>query len=280
MPGFRIVEHESDGDGDPAERLREAARSADLVIVGGGDGTLNRAAPGLIAAGRPVGILPMGTANDLARTLGISEDLSAAARTIAAGRTLDIDVGTVNGHPFFNVALLGLGAEATRRADKALKRRWSILGYAVSSIRVYRSHRPFHATVRHPDGQVRLKAMQISVGNGRHFGGGLTISDDAAIDDQQLDLCSFAPRSLWRLAALLPALKLGKQRLLGEVTVLRSDSFEVETSRRLVVTTDGEVATETPARFALLPRALSVLVPESTGPGLEREIDQAEPLVH
>ncbi len=79
----------------------------DLVIVCGGDGTINAAARGVLDTGLPMGILPLGTANDLARTLSIPADLDAAADVIAAGHRRRIDVGEVNGHPFFNVASIG-----------------------------------------------------------------------------------------------------------------------------------------------------------------------------
>jgi diacylglycerol kinase family enzyme len=83
-------------------------REVDLIAVGGGDGTLNAAADCVMQMNRPLGILPMGTANDLARTLGIPADLDAAVQIIAAGRTRRIDLDLVNGHPFFNVASIGL----------------------------------------------------------------------------------------------------------------------------------------------------------------------------
>jgi diacylglycerol kinase (ATP) len=130
--------------------------------------------------------------------------------------------------------------------------------------------------VRAAHGERTLSAIQISMGNGRFYGGGLTVSDDAAIDDQQPDLCSFASRSLWRLIALLPALRMGKQRLLGEVTIMKAAELDVRTSRRLTVTADGEMASETPARLKVLPKALKVFVPEIAGPGVERDDDAAE----
>jgi diacylglycerol kinase family enzyme len=91
--------------------IREHGGEVDLVAVAGGDGTMNAAAEGLVATGLPLGILPTGTANDLARTLGIEADLEAAVKVIAAGHTRRIDLGLVNGHPFFNVASMGLSAE-------------------------------------------------------------------------------------------------------------------------------------------------------------------------
>ena len=115
--------------GTPAEieaRIRAAEGPdgpADCAIVCGGDGSLCRAAPGLIASSFTLGILPMGTANDLARTLGIPVELEAAAEVIVAGHQRRIDLGTVNGTPFFNVASIGLSAELARELSPGLKRR-------------------------------------------------------------------------------------------------------------------------------------------------------------
>src|ERR671926_181555 len=88
--------------------LRERGRAFDLVMLGGGDGTMNAAASALVEIGRPLAVLPLGTGNDLARTLGIPLDPLAAAEVAAAGRTRRIDLGLVNGRPFFNVACVGL----------------------------------------------------------------------------------------------------------------------------------------------------------------------------
>ena len=121
----------------------EHRREVDLVIIGGGDGTLNAAADALIETGLPLGILPLGTANDLARTLGIPADLVAAGQVIAAGRTHRIDLGRVNGKHFFNVASLGLSVQVARELDADLKRRWGVLGYAFIVWRAIRGRRPF-----------------------------------------------------------------------------------------------------------------------------------------
>jgi len=99
----------------------------DLVIVCGGDGTINSAARGVLATGLPMGILPMGTANDLARTLAISDNLLAAADVIIAGKRRRVDLGEVNGKTFFNVASIGLSAELAgglSRDQAALGQAW------------------------------------------------------------------------------------------------------------------------------------------------------------
>src|SRR6478735_529461 len=122
-------------------------REVDLVAVGGGDGTLNAAALGVIEAGLPLGVLPLGTANDLARTLGIPFDLEGAARVIAEGRTRHIDLGLVNGQPFFNVASLGLSAELAQKLTRDIKRRFGRLSYAIAALRVLSRARPFSAII-------------------------------------------------------------------------------------------------------------------------------------
>jgi diacylglycerol kinase family enzyme len=107
----------------PATVWRLAA-AADMVIIGGGDGTISNALPAILASGRPLGILPMGNANDLARTLGIPGDLDAAADIVVAGKRKRIDLGTINGRPFANVASLGISVEIAARLTHQLKRRW------------------------------------------------------------------------------------------------------------------------------------------------------------
>ncbi len=104
--------------------IGEHGGAVDCIVAAGGDGTMNGVADGVIQTGLPLGVLPMGTANDLARTLGIPTDLDAAAAVIAAGRMQRIDVGEVNEHAFFNVASIGLSAELAASLTPERKRRF------------------------------------------------------------------------------------------------------------------------------------------------------------
>ncbi|MDB5641487.1 MAG: hypothetical protein JWN07_804, partial [Hyphomicrobiales bacterium] len=105
----------------------------DMIVVGGGDGSLNCAAPGLLEAGLPFGIVPLGTANDLARTLNLPTTIEDAVGVIAAGHTRRIDVGDVNGHPFFNVASLGISADLAMTLTPETKKRFGPLSYAIAA---------------------------------------------------------------------------------------------------------------------------------------------------
>ena len=237
------------------------AGAVDAVVVAGGDGTMNAAATGLMRAGLPLGILPAGTANDLARTLGLPLDPRQAAAVIAAGHLRRIDVGEVNGHPFFNVASLGLSAELAHRLSREAKRRWGRLSYAGTALSVLLRARPFSATIIGRHGTVRVKTLQIAVGNGRYYGGGMAVEENAAIDDRHLDLYSLELTRVWKLLLMLRAFRTGRHGLWQEVRTARATAFEIETRRPRPINTDGELVTFTPALFRVLPAAIRVFVP-------------------
>jgi YegS/Rv2252/BmrU family lipid kinase len=243
----------------------------DLVVIGGGDGSLNAAAPGLLDADLPLGIIPMGTANDLARSLGLPTEPAEACAVIARGNTRRIDLGSVNGRPFLNVASIGASVEITRRLTREVKRIWGALAYMRTALGVAVRTRPFHAEIHAGAEVYHVKTLQIAIGNGRHYGGGMTIRDDAAIDDQHLDLCSLEIAHWWQMAWLLPRLRSGALRDSRHVRTLRGPSFDIHCRRPRSVNTDGEVTTRTPAEFRILPRALTVFVPADTEdvPGLK-----------
>ena len=236
--------------------------AVDLVIIGGGDGTLNAAVDALVEAGLPLGILPLGTANDLARTLEIPTSPIEAGRVVAEGRTHRIDLGRVNDKHFFNVASIGLSVQVARQLDGDVKRRWGVLGYPLTLWRALGRHHSFRAEIRCDCMRALVRTMQISIGNGRYYGGGMTIAADAAIDDGMLDVLCLAPQSLLELILSLPALRWGWHQRAERVNHWRCRDLEIRTVRSLPINTDGEVTTRTPAKIVVVPKALSVYVPE------------------
>ena len=130
--GIEPVHRDCDTREQLAPLITKHGSEVDLIVIGGGDGTLNAAAEGVIATSRPLGILPTGTANDLARTLQIPTDLNHAVEVIANGCIRVIDVGTVNGKLFFNVASIGLSAELAQQLTPDLKRRFGKNGLCAS----------------------------------------------------------------------------------------------------------------------------------------------------
>ncbi len=245
--------------------IREHADLVDLVVVGGGDGTMNAAAEALIAAGRPCGVLPLGTANDLARDLGIPRDPRAAARVILDDRRRRIDLGRANDKLFFNVATVGLSARLAKAMDGgATERPFGALAHALTVARIGLGQ-SFEATIRTPHERCRVRAIQIAVGNGRRHGG--AADEGAAVDDQLLHLRALEPHDPWDLVRKLPWLpRPGRHEAPKGVVSLAASTIEVLTDRKLPLTTDGEATTHTPARFTVLPKALEVFAPPLPSP--------------
>lgn len=234
---------------------------ADIVIVGGGDGTLNAAAAGLVQARRPLGILPLGTANDLARTLGLPTDIDQAIEVVGARKTRLIDVGLVNDLMFFNVASLGLSAQLVEELTGDIKRRFGKLGYAFAGMRVLARGRPFHAEILTGGRKIRSYTLQVAVGNGRYYGGGNIVEETASIDDEDLRLYSLEFLHAWRIILMFHSFRSGTHGAMKDVLMLRGDRFEVRTRRPRPVNADGEIITQTPAVFRVLPKAIEVIVP-------------------
>jgi diacylglycerol kinase (ATP) len=259
--GLTLIEATPDSPEHIAEAIHQHQDQVDLVIVGGGDGTLNSAARALVTTQLPLGILPLGTANDLARTLGISTNLTEACQIIKQGKTQAIDLGCVNDQYFFNVASLGLSVQITHRLTKDVKRRWGVLAYAVTALKVLLNSRPFSAEIRCEGMVTPVKVVQIAVGNGRFYGGGMAIAHDAQINDQRLDLYTLEINHWWQMLALLPTLWQGYHTTTAWANAWQGQELFVNTRRPRLINTDGEISTTTPAHFRILPAALRVFVP-------------------
>jgi YegS/Rv2252/BmrU family lipid kinase len=260
--GFKLFEESTNKPQQLSDIIRRYRDRVDLVIVGGGDGTLNAAIEGLLDTQLPLGILPLGTANDLARTLAIPQSIPKACEVIAQGHSQRIDLGRVNHKHFFNVASLGLSVQITQQLDKKAKRFWGVFAYAATAIKVVWKARPFWAEIYLKGESIRVRTIQIAVGNGRYYGGGMAVADDAAINDQRLDLYSLECRHWWQIILLLPAMRQGRHAAWPDVRTLQGKGFEILTRRPQPINADGEIVTYTPAKFILVPKAITVFVPE------------------
>jgi diacylglycerol kinase family enzyme len=191
----------------------------------------------------------------------VPSDTKAAAEIALGGREHRIDVGEVNGRPFINVASVGLAAKVTQEQSTVLKRRWRVLSYLISLWRAAWAYRPFYLELE-LDGKPAWygSAYQVSVGNGRFHGGGLTVADYAALDDGKFDVYVVRPGAFWQLLLAATHLRLGftKPNLLKRGTATR---VNLRTTRPRPINVDGELHGATPARFDLTPTALTVILP-------------------
>jgi len=259
--GFTLLQPDEDETRSYSQLIAAYAGRIDAVIVGGGDGTLNAAAPGLMQTSLPLGILPLGTANDFARTLGIPASLEQAVKIIADGQLRAVDLGEVNQHLFLNVSSIGFSAELAHNLTAESKKRWGVGGYALAALRLLRQSRPFSATLVHQGQRIPIKTVQVSVGNGRFYGGGMTVEQRAAPDDGLLDVYSLELQHSWQLIALLPFLRRGTHGRWRNVRAFSTTELTIETRRPHYINADGEIVGQTPAHFRLLTRALRVYAP-------------------
>jgi len=274
--GLEIICKETESPQDFNHFIQEYKNQVNLIIIGGGDGTLNLAVDTLVETGLPLGILPLGTANDLARTLGIPDSLFEACRAIATGKKRYIDLGIVNGKYFFNVASIGLSVDITNNLTKEAKRQWGVLAYAITASKMILQSRRFTAEIScHGESKI-VKTLQVAVGNGRHYGGGMTIAHDATIDDQRLDLYSLEVKYCWQFIGMLPSIWQGKYQESFGFRSLSGSVISVYTRKPRPINTDGEIVTYTPAHFQVVPLALAVMVPRK----LTTEKEKLKPVIN
>lgn len=243
-------------------------RDVDAIIVAGGDGSIIRAIPDAIERGLPLGIVPLGTFNDLARTLGIPLTVDEACKALASGYTRPIDVGRVNGSYFVNEASIGLSARIARRQTSEVKQRYGLLGVIGTTFAGIRHSSPFSVTLDYDGRREQFKTIQLTIANSGRFGG-IIDRPDASLDDAWLDLYSVEPDNI--LAALRIAAKIVARdpRSAPGLRTRRAQRFYVSTHRPHRISADGELAGTTPAAFEIVPKAVRVIVPNAAGCGTE-----------
>ncbi|MBB5764544.1 diacylglycerol kinase family protein [Methylorubrum rhodesianum] len=252
------------------ERLRAALRIEGVaaVAVAGGDGTLNCAAGMLAGSGVALGILPLGTMNLLAKDLGIPLDLDAAVAVLAAGRSRAVDVGSVNGHLFLINSVLGMPARMVRHREAFRGRRLglaALLRLAAASLRHLGPYPRLSAVLSQDGRRTRLRLRLLAVVNNDYAEGPGRILERSQVDGGELTLYIARRLSPWRIARLALGFGLGRWRQLPGLERRGATRFAVSARRRaLRVMNDGEVRLiAPPLRYRLMPRALTVIVPEA-----------------
>ena len=250
---------------------REAVRDGcKLVIAAGGDGTVSEASAGLVHTESALGIMPLGSIMNMARTLCIPRDLHGAARTIAEGQVLAMDAGTVNDKLFLEAGGVGLTAGLFgyfNRLDRGTRHPQVVLR---AMLRFVRSLRNPRLVIIADSQRFDVRAPQVTVSNAPYVGAAYVLAPEARVDDGLLDVVIFRGMSVMRIL-VHTALVAGGRRLPPPpgVQLVRAQSVDVSLRRRrrpLPVHADGEVVGATPAHFQVLPDALHVIVGNPEGP--------------
>jgi diacylglycerol kinase (ATP) len=281
LGGFDIEWVDTDGAGDAQEAVEDWREG--LLIVVGGDGTVNEVVNGLGLTGFPkavtLAVLPMGTGNDLAATLAIPDGPEEALEVIRQGRVRTLDVARIRSEGvderfFINVATGGYGAETSALADEELKGRWGKLAYFRASLEKVRDFEVREVKITLDGEGHTLRAVNVAVGNCRYAGGGWLAAPKANPEDGLLDLVVIEDIGLKEALALAPA-ALARSDYLDKEGVFsaRARKIRVETEPGgLEFTADGELIGDEPAEFEVIPCTLKVIVgpeyvPEPEGSG-------------
>lgn len=276
---YRVVRTESLEHG--IGEARKAAQAGEVPVVMSGDGLIGQIGGALAETEVPIGILPGGRGNDLARVLGIPPEPAGAVQVLADGHTKRIDVGEANGRRFLGIASFGFDSECNRIANETKLIKGNLV-YAYSVPRALAAWRPatFELTIDRGE-PTTFSGWSVAIANSRAFGGGMFVAPHAELDDGLFDIVTIAS-SIGKLRYLANLPKVFKGRHLSDdgVTELHAAGSKVVVSsdRDFAVYADGEQLTDLPATVRVLPRALTVIAPPgpligppgrggTTGPG-------------
>ncbi len=268
LSGFELDWVETEGPEDAKEAAGDLHEG--LLIVIGGDGTINDVINGLGNAGFPEGVtlalLPAGTGNDLAATLAVPENPDEAEDVIRQHRVRTLDVAHVRSEKvgeryFINVATGGLGAEISDANDEETKNKWGKLSYLRASLQVARGFDVREVVMYLDDKEHRVRAVNMAIGNCRYAGGGWLAAPKANPEDGLLDVVVVEDVGLKEILTLAPT-ALAKSDYLDKegVFFIRAKEIRIETRPGLEFTVDGEVIGDDPAEFTVIPQALKVIV--------------------
>jgi YegS/Rv2252/BmrU family lipid kinase len=215
-----------------------AIEAGETPVVMSGDGLIGAIGGAMAGSETPLGILPGGRGNDLARVLRIPADPEGAVEVLLAGRTRRIDVGEVNGRRFLGIVSVGFDSEANRVANETSLLRGNLV-YAAAALRTLLRWKPARFTVRVDNERHRFTGYSVSVANSKAFGGGMFIAPDAELDDGEFDIVAVGEVGKLRFVANLPKVFKGTHVEEEQVQVFRAPHLELSASKPFPVYADG-----------------------------------------
>jgi YegS/Rv2252/BmrU family lipid kinase len=245
---------------------RELAQAAVLggarcVLAWGGDGTLNEATCALAFQPVPLGIIPAGSGNGLARELGVDFRPERAIAQALRASPRAIDLGEVNGRLFANVAGVGIDAFVAEQFDRRGSNRRGFSGYVAVAAKALFTYRPRHYAIATPAGRFESRAILVTIANSAQFGNGARIAPDARVDDGRLDLVVVEERARWRTVCSLPRLFNGTLAGMQGCSIRQIERTTIEANQPMVFHVDGEpVDGGTRLEVRVHPAALQVAV--------------------
>lgn len=255
----RVNEITSGDDLHPTlQRIKE--RAPDVLIVGSGDGTVSDAVDYLADSTITLGIIPLGTTNNFARSLGLPLDIYESLKVIAHGNAVSVDLGKIDNDYFANIAGIGLSALIASNVTNERKKRFGRLAYPLTGLELLFHHKPFFVTVTDKDGELQLhfETHQLVIANGRYHAG-KEIAADASLKGNELIIFKLGGRSkvsfIWHMIDFY----IGTRRSVYHSSYLIGKDVSIHTSTAQPIELDGEVKLTTPVAVSVHPKAIKVL---------------------
>jgi diacylglycerol kinase (ATP) len=248
------------------ELAREAVRAGmDMVIAAGGDGTVNGVIQALAGHETALGVLPLGTVNVWAREVGIPLYTLDACDVLLNGARRRVDLGQAGNRYFLLMAGVGFDAEVARRVERSRMKElgFKVLEYLATVSRLGVTHQPTRVWMVRDGRRQSTRALMIIIGNTRLYGGAMTFTRNAVADDGWLDVVTVGGGGIMHRVGVIGRALLRRSSLGPRVRYDRAKRVRIEAEQPLPVQVDGEVIGNLPMTFTIVPRALTVIVPES-----------------
>lgn len=258
LPEAKLFRSEFKGDiSGLVDRIKD---DFDVFVACGGDGTAREIASKLINTEKSMGIIPMGTGNDLCKTLKIPTNFKKAFKVLLNEESKRIDVGICNGHIFLNS--MGFGFDGlTNRYAHELKRFPSFLRYAIAALKASVYQSPFRLQINNKNGVSRQKLIMATLANGRVEGGSFWIAPEASLTDGKLNLVTISPVNKWLIPILLPLIVMKKPGWIPHIKSTEVDKIELHFKNEVEIHADGETINSKGSEFSisLIPKGLKVI---------------------
>jgi diacylglycerol kinase (ATP) len=241
----------------------------ELIVAAGGDGTLNEVVNGIgeNSGDVRVGLIPLGTGNDFGRSIGVPPDIDAAIDLIRSGDTRPVDLVRVTSDEvryFVNVSAGGFSGLVDEKLTPEMKKTWGPLAYLRSAAAALPELRAYRTTLAFDnDESLMLELYNVVVANGRYVAAGMLIAPEAAIDDGLLDVILIPKRPATGLALVIAQIALGTHLSSEAIVYRRTAKLTVNSKPGMWFNVDGELVGNEPARFEIVPRALSFIAPKA-----------------
>ncbi|RDE05208.1 diacylglycerol kinase [Sphingomonas aracearum] len=258
---FPVDAHAVD-DPDELEATVKAAlaKQPDLVILGGGDGTISGLVDLLVGRGVTLAVLPLGTANSFARSLGLPLDVAGAVAAIAGGRTKRIDLGRIDDDYFANCAAMGISPKIAETVPHGLKKVLGKLGYLSWAAWQFSKFRPFTLIVGEGAAAERLRVVEVRISNGPYHGG-TELVQEADVASGEIVVQAVCGHVKRRLIKNWAASILRLEARHEDTRTFQGKSLRIDTEPRLPISIDGEVLAKTPVTASIAAGVIEVVVP-------------------